>query len=120
MMNDRYRLLAPRHRHYVMGTGLLALIAAAIVLGWPSTAAPQDTPPCIQFWPEAQYRDYRYDHIVHVINNCQARASCAVSSDVTPTPVRAEVSPGQSVEVQTARGSKANEFTPRVECGLVL
>ena len=120
MAEDRNRLLRPRPRHYVIGIALLALIVAAVVLGWPSTAAPQDTPRCIQFWPESRYRDYRYDHIVHVINNCQSRASCAVSSDVTPTPVRAEVSPGESIEVLTARDSQLTEFTPRVECGLML
>lgn len=120
MVNERHWLLNRPHRHYALATGFLALIAAAIVLSWPSTAAPRGTPPCIQFWPEARYRDYRYDHIVHVINNCQARASCSVSSNVNPAPVRAEVPPGGSVEVVTARGSQASEFTPRVECGLVL
>ena len=120
MVNDRHWLLNRPHRHYLMATGFFALIAAAIVLSWPSTAAPRGTPPCIQFWPESRYRDYRYDHIVHVINNCQARASCSVSSNVNPAPVRAEVPAGGSVEVMTAHGSQASEFTPRVECGLVL
>ncbi|MEO7037913.1 MAG: hypothetical protein ABI548_28360 [Polyangiaceae bacterium] len=120
MADNQFWLLAARHRHYVWASGLFALIAVAIILGWPSTAAPQITPPCIQYWPETRYREYRYDHIVHVINNCQSPASCVVSSDVNPTPVRAAVSPGGSVEVLTARGSQAREFTPRVECGLVL
>ena len=98
--------------------GLLA------VAGWsraePGQPAPSLTPACIQVWPEARYRNYGYDHIVHIGNACTVLAICAISSDVTPNPVRIEIKPGESLEVLIARGSTASQFTPRAECGLVL
>jgi len=86
----------------------------------PKQAPPGQPPACIQVWPEVRYRNYGYDHIVHVANACGARATCSVSSDVTPNPVRTEINAGERVEVLLARGSPASQFTPRVACGLVL
>lgn len=89
------------------------LLAGA--LGSPASAQPQ-TPPCIRFWPEVRYRNYAYDHIVHLGNACRVKASCAVSSDVNPEWIRVIVPAGEEIEVMTLRGSPAREFTPRVEC----
>ena len=80
----------------------------------------QSTPDCVRFWPEARLEGNRYDHIVHVSNACQARAVCAVSTDVSPTPIRVEVVPAESSEVVTLRGATSADFAPRVECGLIL
>jgi hypothetical protein len=98
--------------------GLLAALCAAALVG-SSPAPPAQTPACIQSWPEVRVSGSRYDHIVHVSNACAARAVCAVSSDVTPTPVRVEVAAGETVEVTLARDSVAGAFEQRVECGLV-
>ena len=110
----------PSHRRRFIVIGLLTALAVVVALFGLSHAEPGQTPACVQFWPETRYRNYGYDHIVHVGNACHALAMCAVSSDVTPTPVRVEIKAGESMEVLIARGSPASEFTPRVECGLVL
>ena len=104
-----------------MVIGLLGLLAALIALVGLSQAEPRQPPPaCVQFWGEARYRNYGYDHIVHFANTCHALARCEVSSDFTRTPVHVEIKPGELSEVVLARGSPASEFTPRVTCGLVL
>jgi hypothetical protein len=104
-------------------TWVVCLLASLATLGLVvgrSPAATRQTPDCVQFWPEARYRDYAYDHIVHVLNACHALAICMVSSDLDPAPVRSEVKAGENSEVLLTRGSPANQFTPKVECGLVL
>jgi hypothetical protein len=99
---------------------VLTLFAALLGLVSSSVAATRQTPACVQFWPETRYRNDAYDHIVHVSNACHAQAICMVSSDVTPAPLRTDLKAGENAEVWLARGSAASEFTPRVECGLVL
>jgi hypothetical protein len=71
---------------------------------------------CVEFWPEARYRNYGYDHLVHLWNRCSVRATCDVASDVNPTPTRVELRPREAIEVLTFRGSPAREFTPKVQC----
>ena len=93
----------------------LAVLVTTGVLGARAMSGPQ-TPPCIRSWPEVRYKNYGYDHIVHVGNDCRVRASCAVSSDVNPEPIQVFIPAGEQVEVMTSRGSPAREFTPRVEC----
>jgi K+-sensing histidine kinase KdpD len=84
-------------------------------LGAPASAQPQ-TPPCIRSWPEVRYRNYGYDHVVHIGNACRVKATCAVSSDVSPEWIRVIIPAGEALEVVTTRGSPAREFTPRIEC----
>lgn len=79
-------------------------------------AEPAQDRTCVDFWPEVRFRNYGYDHIVHLLSRCDVRASCVVSSDVNPKATVVEVGPGEHVEVLTFRGSPAREFTPRVEC----
>jgi len=74
---------------------------------------------CVDFWPEARFRNYAYDHLVHLLSRCDVRALCAVSSDVNPRPVDVAVLPNEHVEVLTFRGSPAREFSPRVKCRFV-
>jgi hypothetical protein len=71
---------------------------------------------CVEFWPEVRFRNYAYDHIVHLFSRCDVRALCAVSSDVNPEAIEVEAGRGEHVEVFTARGSPAHEFMPRVAC----
>jgi hypothetical protein len=74
--------------------------------------------PCIHHRPEVRYGNLGYDHIVHLRNNCRARATCAVSTNVNPKPTQASVRAGEDVEVLTMRGSPAREFTAHVDCVL--
>ena len=97
-----------------------ALFASLLGLPSSSVAATPVTPACVQFWPETRYQNSAYDHIVHLSNACHAQAICMVSSDVTQAPLRTELKAGENLEVWLARGSAASEFTPRVECALVL
>ena len=45
-------------------TALLVLVTGVVLAG-PATAEPR-TPPCLRSWPEVRYRNYGYDHIVHL------------------------------------------------------
>jgi hypothetical protein len=84
-----------------------------------AAAAPQPEAPdpgCISFWPEARYKSYAYDHIVHLVSRCHRVASCNVSTDVSPRPVVVSVAPGEQLEVLTLRGAETPDFTPEVRC----
>ena len=105
------------YRLIVVGLGTAFVLA--FVPG-SSRAETPSLPTCIASWPEARYRNYGYDHIVHIANGCPAQAICSVSTDVSPNPIQVTVASHEELEVLTARGSPAREFTPRVECGLVL
>lgn len=100
-------------------SALLGTVALATVVD-AAFAQPRQTPACIQFWPEVRYQNYAYDHIVHLLNACETQAICLVSSDIVPTPVKVVVPNGEETAVLILRGSPAREFTPHVECGLVL
>lgn len=76
---------------------------------------PED-PSCVEFWPEVRYRNYGYDHVVHLLSRCEIRAYCAVSSDVNPQPIDVLVPPREHIQVLTFRGSPASQFTPKVVC----
>ena len=80
------------------------------------TPSQEPPPSCVHFWPEARYRNYGYDHIVHLDSRCQRTASCRVSTDVTPAPVVVAIDPGEHIEVLTYRGSPSPEFTADVDC----
>jgi hypothetical protein len=99
-----------------------ALLALALLtaLGSSSPAQTPRTPACIQSWAETRYRDYGYDHIVHIANTCQARAVCFVSSNLNPTPLKVDVPVAQQIEVLAARSSTPRDFTPQLACGLIL
>jgi hypothetical protein len=73
---------------------------------------------CIKVRPEARYRGYGYNHIVHVADVCAAAAECDVSTDVNPQPTHVSVPAKGEVEVTTFVGSPARVFTPKVECTL--
>ena len=99
----------------------LATVAVVAVSILPATSPAADSlPDCIRVWGEARYRNFGYDHIVHVSNKCSTTALCDVFTDVNPTRSRVMVPAGQEVEVLTFRGSPAREFVPHAECGLIL
>jgi hypothetical protein len=95
-------------------------VVVFVIAGATVAAAPAQRgyPDCIDVWGEARYRNYGYDHIVHVENRCTAIAICDVATNVNPSPERTTVAPRQAVEVLTFRGSPSREFVPRVECSL--
>jgi hypothetical protein len=76
----------------------------------------EQDPSCVAFWPEVRYRNYGYDHFVHLANRCDVPARCRVSTDVRPEPVEVQVPARTQIEVLTFRGSAARQFVPRVEC----
>jgi hypothetical protein len=76
----------------------------------------EQDPSCVAFWPEIRYRNYGYDHVVHLANRCGVRAFCSVATDVNPTAVQVRVPPRQQTEVLTFRGAAARQFVPLVEC----
>lgn len=101
---------------YLKFVGRLSLLGATLVAALSLAKPPEPGLLCIVSWPEARYRNYGYDHIVHIANQCSTRSICVVSTDVNPNPIEATVPAGEHVEVLTMRGSPAREFTPRVEC----
>jgi hypothetical protein len=103
---------------------LPALLAAGVSSAWTDglpTADPapaEDKPSCVEFWGEVLYRNFGYDHVVHLRGRCDVPASCRVWTDVNPQAVDVIVPVRERVEVLTFRGSPAREFTPYVECRL--
>lgn len=73
---------------------------------------------CIQVWPEARYRNYGYDHIVHLFNGCSTSATCLVATNVAPKAIKVRIAPKQQVEVVTFRGSPSQEFQVQASCEL--
>lgn len=105
---------------------LAALSALGAAAAWtPSPAAPERldstataTPGCVHARAEARYANYGYDHWVIIHNACGAAATCAVTTNVNPQPVRVGVPSGKTKEVLTFRGSPAREFSAKVACTL--
>lgn len=79
---------------------------------------PAVTVACVRAWPEARYRNYGYDHIVHLYNGCSAAARCRVSTDVAPAPIDVALAVGEKREVVTFRGSPSSQFAFQVSCEL--
>jgi hypothetical protein len=96
------------------------LFVAASLVGGTLVAYADGDPAaaCIKVRPEARYRGYGYNHIVHVADVCAAAAECDVSTDVNPQPTHVSVPPKGEVEVNTFMGSPARVFTPKVDCVL--
>jgi hypothetical protein len=103
---------------WVASSLLLTAIGLALA-PHPAAATPPDSvAKCIQVVPEARYRGYGYNHIVHVANVCQSNAECDVSTDVNPQAQHISLAGGATTEVNTFLGSPARVFTPKVDCKL--
>jgi hypothetical protein len=94
------------------------MLLIAVSVG--ASASRPTSPECVEVRGEAKYRNYGYDHIVHLTNRCSTDARCDVSTNVNSEVRRVVVPSGQQVEVLTLRGSPAREFTPIVECQFAL
>lgn len=71
---------------------------------------------CISAWKESLYRNYAYDHVVGIRNDCDAAVRCSVTTNVNPRRVEATVAAGKSTRVLTYRGAPQRAFTARVAC----
>jgi hypothetical protein len=85
---------------------------------WPAPAGDRATG-CVEALPEARYRSYGYDHIVHLRSRCATEVVCIVWTDVSPTRIQADLQPAQEIEVLTFRGSPARTFVSHVACQAV-
>ncbi|MFW5926139.1 MAG: hypothetical protein ACOCV4_08220 [Myxococcota bacterium] len=104
----------------VILTGMFVLFAGTIAMVHADGDDGQrsDVPECVQYWGEARYGAYGYDHVVHVANGCDEDARCRVASNVNPDWQRVTVPADAKKEVVTYVGSPAREFTPYVQCEL--
>ena len=107
-----------------------SLRSAAVIALWSSVTfgtnhlavraaeEPRVTVACVRAWPEARYRNYGYDHIVHLHNACSSAAHCEVTTDVAPDPIQVRLAVDEKREVVTFRGSPSRQFTFHVSCEL--
>lgn len=93
---------------------VIALVASTIAASSPPSDA--GVPSCIRVSTASRYVPYGYDHVVFLASVCPLTATCAVTTDVNPTPSVVEVPPRQTVEVLTFRGSPASSFVAHVAC----
>jgi hypothetical protein len=96
----------------------MPLLAVADEKKQPSEAPPVKNPTCIAYRGEAQWRDFGYNHVVVIDNNCDKDADCEAWTDVDPKRIPLKVEKGKSGLITTRRGSPARAFTPGVECKL--
>jgi hypothetical protein len=78
--------------------------------------AQEPAPGCVLTWIEARYRNFGYDHLVHLKNQCGQVMSCSVTTSSNPTPIQVTLDPEQYLELLMFRGSPARTFTATVEC----
>lgn len=71
---------------------------------------------CVASGTEVIYRNYGYDHIVHLASSCDRPASCSITTDSNPSGVVMTVPAGEHVAVLMFRGSPARAFTANVSC----
>lgn len=84
-----------------------------------ATAGPKaSVPACMAVSAESRYVPYGYNHVVLLRSGCSKAATCVVSTDVNPEPIKAEVAAGTTVEVLSFLASPSQTFTARVTCEL--
>src|SRR5262249_54471143 len=116
---DRRTVIAARLSRWI---GIIAAaIAACAAISTARAAEGADTSvACVGAWGESRYRNYGYDHIVHLQNRCEKAVVCRVSTNVNPDPVEGTVAAGEDREVLTFRGSPSRDFVPKVDCRLLM
>lgn len=104
-------------RRLTLALGLLVASAAIFpACTEPRTPEASQTVKCVDYWPESRFRNYAYDHVVHLLSRCRTEVVCLVSTNVNPNNVRVELPAGAEIEVLTYRGSPVREFKPNVRC----
>lgn len=100
-----------------------ALLLALSALSLSATALAQSRPvagsrpACVSASAQPVFNGTGYNHLVTVSNQCAASVTCAVSTNVNPTPVELSVGAGQSRTVNTFFNSPVFGFNATVECG---
>jgi len=102
------------HVRQVLAAGAFAVIASAST---PSVAE-ESVPSCISWSASTRYRGIGYDHLVTLTSRCEPVVDCEIWTNVNPDKQRAEVPPGETVEVVTFVASPASEFQAHVACVL--
>jgi len=97
--------------------GIALALVATVSLGAPG-AHGTPTPECLTWRTEARYRNYGYDHLVHIHNGCDVRAACSITTSASPDVIRVSIGAGADVTVVTFVGSPSREFTADVQCVL--
>jgi hypothetical protein len=103
-------------RGKVFIAGLCLVVGSLVLAAARADAAPDTAAACIKVRPEARYRGFGYNHIVHVADVCATPAECDVSTDVNPQATHVSVAAGSEIEVNTFMGSPARVFVPKVLC----
>jgi len=98
--------------------GLIWLLSGPAGASAQAAPPPRTSPECITARTEARYRNYGYDHLVHLANGCARAAQCAVSTNVNPKAQHVTLAAGEKKTVLTFRGSPARVFKAKVECQL--
>jgi hypothetical protein len=112
----RDRGILPRSTRVARAAGIACMVAVI-----PGVALSEGShPDCIQVWGESRFRDYGYDHIVHLNNECDSTALCDITTNVNPVTQRVLIPSKQAVDVLTFRGSPSREFVPTAECELIM
>lgn len=91
-----------------------ALAGSALAGG--TEKAPAAAGSCVKVTTEVRYRNYAYDHIVNLKNECKRAATCTVKTDVNPAPVTVELAVKEEQSVVTFSGSPSREFHEDVSC----
>ena len=102
----------------LLAVSVVASAASVFFMFRAESDHPADGASCVRYRGEARYRNYGYDHVVHLTSTCAKVAVCSVATDAAPEPVGVRLAPAERLEVVTLRGSPARSFVARVACGL--
>lgn len=92
---------------------LLAVLGSALAL--PAVAAEKKKLTCVEYTTQARFI-MGYDHLVHLHNKCEVKATCTVFTNVNPDKQTASLKQDEKKTLLTFRGSPASEFSATVEC----
>ncbi|MCA9629783.1 MAG: hypothetical protein KC766_19050 [Myxococcales bacterium] len=73
---------------------------------------------CVEYSTQVIYKNYGYDHWVHLRSACEKPVTCHASSDSNPSGADRALDPGESASLLMFRGSPASEFQATVSCRL--
>jgi hypothetical protein len=71
---------------------------------------------CVKWMKSVTFRNYGYDHWVHLVSRCNHRVRCSLRTDVNPGPIVVDLEPKEERSVLTFLGSPASVFEAQVSC----
>ena len=102
------------------GRAAVAIAVALASFAWPVAPSPargaDERLDCVKARTESRYRNYGYEHLVHLESQCRQKAACDVSTSANPEKTRVTLRPAEKRTLMTHRGSPAREFEAIVEC----